>query len=215
MTSAVPAPVSAWPVPPSPTTAEPPSLAMLSVADFAPGDAGAKVTDAVVEAPPASVVAPGAPAENCRGVGAGDGQRRQRHAERVGVRDGDRLGRRAADDDAAERDRRRRRRQRRRDAGGDVGEPARQQLIAAVERRDVELADERGHREGAGRRRRAVDVGVAVDAQHEVAVPSLTVTLPLAFAAGKGARHDVQVVDGDQLRLRRLHRRRRRRAARA
>ena len=39
-------------------------------------------------------------------------------------------------------------------------------LIAAVERRrGVELADDAGQREGAGGGRRAVDVGVAVDAQ--------------------------------------------------
>ena len=38
---------------------------MFNVAAFGPGDAGVKVTDTVVEAPPARVVVPGAPAENC------------------------------------------------------------------------------------------------------------------------------------------------------
>ena len=51
MTIAVPAPASTWPVPVSPTRAEPPSLEMFKAAVFVLSDAGAKVTDTVVEAP--------------------------------------------------------------------------------------------------------------------------------------------------------------------
>src|SRR6185295_3848504 len=61
-----PEPPAACAVPVSDTAADPPSLAMLSVALFAAGNAlvGWKVTVTVVDAPDASVVVPGAPTEN-------------------------------------------------------------------------------------------------------------------------------------------------------